>query len=151
MSTFEMGDELYTVTLNITEMKEYGVSFAELMAGALPPPAEGARFDVAFVGTAAGPKLNGAAEGIDYIRARADGRYELHIHETISTEDGHNIAAHGDGVAVPRPEGGIADIRVGMNLFTSSRDYRWVNELQVKGVGTLDLAKQVIQVTAYSA
>jgi sugar lactone lactonase YvrE len=151
MSAIEVGELLYTVTLNITGMKEYGVSFAALMAGEVTPPVEGARFDVAFEGTAAGPKLNGAAEGIDYVRVRADGRFELHIHETIRTEDGQNIAAHGDGVAILRPKGVIADVRVNMTLFASSKDYTWVNQLQVRGIGTLDLAKQVIQVSAYSA
>ena len=33
MSTNEVGELLYTVTLNITGIKEYGVSFAALMAG----------------------------------------------------------------------------------------------------------------------
>ena len=151
MSTSEVGKLLYTVTLNITGIKEYGVSFAALMAGEVTPPVEGARFDVPFEGTAAGPKVNGAAEGIDYVRVRADGRFELHIHESIRTEDGQNISAHGEGVAIPRPEGGIADIDVNMTLFTSSKDYRWVNQLPVKAIGSLYLAKQVIQVAAYSA
>jgi hypothetical protein len=151
MSTIEVGELLYRVTLNITGMKEYGVSFAALTAGEVTPPVEGARFDVAFEGAATGPKLNGAAEGIDYIRVHADGRFELHIHETIRTEDGQNIAAHGDGVAILRPKGSIANVRVNMTLFASSKDYKWVNQLQVRGIGTLDLAKQVIQVSAYSA
>jgi hypothetical protein len=38
-----------------------------------------------------------------------------------------------------------------MTLFASSKDYAWVNEVPVLGIGTLDLAKQVIQVAAYSA
>jgi hypothetical protein len=151
MSTTEMGELLYRVTLNITGMKDYGVSLAALTAGEVTPPVEGARFDVAFEGTATGAKLSGTAEGIDYVRARADGAFELHIHETITTEDGHNIAAQGDGVAILRPDGAIADLRVNMTLFASSKDYRWVNQLQVRGIGTIDLAKQVIQVTAYSA
>jgi hypothetical protein len=150
MSTNEVGELLYTVTLNITGIKEYGVSFAALMAGEVAPPVEGARFDVPFEGTAAGPKVNGAAEGIDYVRVRADGRFELHIHESIRTEDGQSISAHGDGVAVLRPEGGIADVRVTMTLFASSKEYAWVNQLPVRGIGTIDLAKQVIQVAAYS-
>jgi Protein of unknown function (DUF3237) len=151
MSTIDAGELLYTVTLNITGMKEYGVSFAALMAGEVQTPVEGARFDVAFEGTATGPKLNGAAEGIDYVRVLADGRFELHIHETITTEDGQNISAHGDGMATLRPEGGIADADVNMTLFASSKAYTWVNQLQVKGIGTIDLAKQLIQFTAYSA
>ena len=151
MSMNEVGELLYTVTLNITGIKEYGVSFAALMAGEVTTPVEGARFDVPFEGTAAGPKVNGAAEGIDYVRVRADGRFELHIHETIRTEDGQNISAHGDGMAILQPEGGIADIRVNMRLFAASRNYMWLNQLQVRGVGTLDLTKRVIQVAAYSA
>ena len=151
MSTIEVGELLYTVTLNVTDMREYGVSFTALMGGEVTPPGEGARFDVAFEGTATGPKVNGAAEGIDYVRVRPDGRFELHIHESIRTEDGQNISAHGEGVATLRPEGGIADVRVNMTLFASSKDYRWVNQVPVRGIGTLDLVKQVIQVAAYSA
>ena len=151
MNAIEVGELLYTVTLNITGVKEYGVSFAALMAGTMTPPLEGARFDVPFEGTAAGPKLNGAAEGIDYVRVGADGRLELHIHETIRTKDGQNISAQGEGVATPRPEGGIADVDVSMTLFASSKDYAWVNQVPVRGIGTLDLARQVIQVAAYSA
>lgn len=64
------------MTLNFTGMKEYGVSFAALMAGEVAPPVEGARFDVAFEGTATGQKLNGAIEGIDYVRVRPNGRFE---------------------------------------------------------------------------
>ena len=150
MSTSEVGELLYTVTLNITGMKEYGVSFAALSTGEVKAPVEGARFDVAFEGTATGPKLNGAAEGIDYVRVRADGRFELHIHETIRTEDGQSISAHGDGLATLRPEDGIADLRVTMTLFASSKDYTWVNRVPVKGIGTIDLTKQVIHVAAYS-
>ena len=151
MNAIEVGELLYTVALDITDMKEYGVSFAALMAGEVTTPVEGARFDVPFKGTATGPKLNGAAEGIDYVRVGADGRFELHIHETIRTEDGQNISAHGEGVATPRQEGGIADVRVNMTLFAASKDYAWVNQVPVRGVGTIDLAKQVIQVAAYSA
>ena len=150
MSTSEVGELLYRVSLKITGIKEYGVSFAALMAGELTTSVEGARFDVPFEGTAVGPKVNGAAEGIDYVRVRADGSFELHIHETIRTEDGQNISVHGDGVAAPRLEGGIADVRVNMTLFASSKEYTWVNQLPVRGIGTIDLAKRVIQVAAYS-
>ena len=151
MSTYEVEELLYTVTLNITGIKEYGVSFAALMAGELKPPVEGARFDVPFEGTATGPKLNGPAEGIDYVLVRANGQFELHIHETIRTVDGQNISVHGDGVATLRPEGGIADVGVNMTLFASSKEYTSLNQVPVRGIGTIDLAKQVIQVSAYAA
>jgi len=150
MNAIEVGELLYTLALNITGMKEYGVSFAALVAGEVTTPVEGARFDVPFKGTATGPKLNGAAEGIDYVRVAADGRFELHIHETIRTDDGQNISVHGDGVATLRPEGGIADVRVHMTLSSSSKDFAWVNQLPVRGIGTIDLVKQVIEVAAYA-
>ena len=59
MTTIEVRELLYEVTLNITSMTEYGVSFAALMAREVAIPVDGARFDVAFEGRAAGPKLNG--------------------------------------------------------------------------------------------
>jgi Protein of unknown function (DUF3237) len=151
MNAIEVGRLLYTLTLNITGVKAYGGSFSALMAREVALPVDGARFDVAFQGAATGPKLNGAVEGIDYVRVGANGRFELHIHETITTEDGQNISAHGDGVAFRRSGGVIADVRVNMTLFTSSTGYAWVNDLRVTGIGTIDLAKQVIQVAAYSA
>ncbi len=150
IETTEVGELLYAVTLNITGMKEYGVSFAALMAGEVALSKEGARFDVTFDGTANGPKVTGTIEGIDYVRVRPGGRFELHIHETIRTEDGQSISAHGEGVATVRPQGDIADLRVNMTLFASSNEYAWVNQLAVQGFGTIDLARQVIEVAAYS-
>jgi hypothetical protein len=91
MSTIEVGELLYKATLNFTGMKEYGVSFAALMAGEVAPPVEGARFDVAFEGTATGQKLNGAIEGIDYVRSRPNGRFELHIHERSGRRMGKTL------------------------------------------------------------
>ncbi len=151
MSNIEVGELLYTIKLNLTGMTEFGVSFADLTSGKIAPPAEGARFDAAFEGEASGPKLNGFVSGVDYIRVRGDGRFELHIHETITTPDGVNIDAQGDGVGVLRPEGGVADLRVNMTLFTSSEAYKWINPIQVWGTGTVNLAEGVIEVTAYSA
>jgi catechol 2,3-dioxygenase-like lactoylglutathione lyase family enzyme len=37
---------------------------------------------------------------VDYIPVRGDGRFELHIHESITTPDGVNIDAQGDGVGI---------------------------------------------------
>jgi hypothetical protein len=148
----EVGELLYTVSLNLTGMTEYGVSFAALMAGEVTLPAEGARFDVPFKGTANGPKVIGAIEGVDYVRVREGGhRLELHIHETIRTEGGQNVSAHGEGVAILRPKAAIADLRVNMTLFASAKEYRWLNQVPVRGIGTIDLGKRVIQVSAYSA
>jgi hypothetical protein len=37
-----------------------------------------------------------------------------------------------------------------LGLFTFSRNYTWINALQLWGAGTVDLAEKVIQVTTYS-
>lgn len=100
MSTIEVGELLYEYTVKFTGMTEYGVSLESLMAGKVPPPPEGARFDVAFEGASNGPKLKGKVTGVDYLRIRADGRFELHIHAEITADDGQKIALHADGVGV---------------------------------------------------
>ena len=150
MSTIEVGELLYEVTVKVTAMTEYGVSLASLMSGEAPPLG-GARFDVAFEGTSNGPKLKGKVTGVDYVRIRADGRFQLHIHAEITAEDGQKIALHANGVALPRQGSTIADLRENVTLFSSSKDYTWVNALQVWGIGTVDLAQQVIQLKAYAA
>ncbi len=151
MSTIEVGELLYEVTAKFTGMTEYGVSFESLKSGEAAPPPEGARFDVAFAGALTGPKLKGKVTGVDYLRIRADGRFEIHIHAEITADDGQKIALHADGVALPRKGSSIADLRENITLFTSSKDYTWVNALQVWGIGTVDSAEQVVHLKGYSA
>jgi hypothetical protein len=151
MGTIEVGELLYEYTVKLTGMTEYGVSFASLMAGTTPPPPEGARFDVPFEGTSVGPKLKGKVTGVDYLRVRADGRFELDIHAEITTDDGQKIALHADGVALPQQGSPIAALRENVTLFTSSKVYSWVNSLQVWATGTVDLAEQVVRIKGYSA
>jgi hypothetical protein len=151
MGTMEVGELLYAYTVKLTGMTEYGISFADLMAGAAAPPPEGARFDARFEGSSDGPKLKGKVEGVDYLRMRADGRFELHIHAEITTDDGHKISLHADGVALPQPGSPIAGLRENVTLFTSSKKYSWVNGLQVWATGSVDLAAQVVRLEGYSA
>jgi hypothetical protein len=151
MGTIEVGDLLYEYTVKLTGMTEYGVSFESLMAGKAAPPLEGARFDIPFEGASSGPKLKGKVVGVDYLRIRADGRFELHIHAEITTEDGQKISLHADGVALPTPGSPIAGLRENVTLFTSSKAYSWVNALQVWGTGTVDLAERVVRIKGYSA
>ncbi|WOH46876.1 DUF3237 family protein [Bradyrhizobium sp. sBnM-33] len=78
--------------------------------------------------------------GVDYLRVRADGRIELDLHVIIETEDGHRIALSGDGQAAPRPGEPVLDIFANVRLSTASKNYAWVNERQIWGVGTASLA-----------
>ncbi len=151
MGTIEVGELLYEYTVKLTGMTEYGVSFEALMAGTAAPPPEGARFDVSFEGATNGQKLKGKIAGVDYLRVRADGRFDLHIHAEITTDDGQKISLHADGVALPQPGSPIVGLRENVTLFTSSKAYSWVNGLQVWATGIVDLAEQVIRIRGYSA
>lgn len=150
MNKIDMGEPLYEYNLKITGMPEYGVSFEDLMSGKIPPPPEGARFDVVFTGEATGSKLSGKVSGVDYLHIRADGRFQLDVHAEITTEDGQKISLKADGVAIPRKDSSIADLRENVTLFSSSKDYKWVNAIQVWGIGTVDLATQSVYIAGYS-
>lgn len=151
MSNIEVGELLYEYRVNVTGITEFGVSFADLLSGAVAPPPEGARFDVHFEGASSGPKLKGTAKGTDHLFIRADGRMDLHIHGVMTTHDGHSIALFADGVCVPNPGSPVAELRENVTLFTSSQEYAWVNTLQIWGVGTVDLAAQVVHIKGYRA
>lgn len=151
MNKIEVGELLYEYTLNVTGLTEYGVSFEGLVTGKVAIPPEGARFDVAFAGTGTGEKLKGTVKGVDYLWMRADGRSELDVHAEMTTNDGQKISIKASGVSLPRPDSSIYDLKENVTLFSSSKDYTWVNTLQVWGIGTIDLATQVIKIAGYSA
>ncbi len=106
---------------------------------------------MAFAGSLRGPKLTGTITGVDYLSVRADGRFQLHIHAAITTEDGANIALFADGVAIPREGSSVLDLKENVTLTTSAKAYSWVNKLQVWGIGTVDLATQEVNVKGYAA
>ncbi len=143
------GELLYEYTAKITSVVEYGVSMEALMSGQAPPPAEGARFDVYFEGPVAGTKVSGSVKGVDYLHLRADGRFQLHIHAEITTEDGKKIALSADGVALGGPP--VLQLRENATLTTSYPEYSWVNTIQVWASGTVDPAKGEIRVKGYAA
>lgn len=151
MSSIEVGDLLYEYTVKLTGMADYGISLDALMAGHVAPPPEGARFDVPFEGSSVGPRLRGRVSGVDHLRVRPNGRFELHIHAQIVTDDGARIALFADGVALPRQGSSIADLRENVTLSTSFKEYLWVNPLQVWATGTVDLAELVVRLKGYVA
>jgi hypothetical protein len=85
------------------------------------------------------------------VHVRADGRFQLHIHAEITTDDGAKISVFADGVGLPRENSPIADLRENVTLTTSSEAYSWVNHLQVWAKGTTDLEKQEVEVKSYVA
>ena len=137
------GKKIYDMEFDITGVTDYGVSMDAILAGKESVPLQGARFDLAVEGRFTG-RLAGRAHGVDYLRVRADGRIELDLHVIIETEDGHRIALSGGGQAAPRPGEPVLDIFANVRLSTASKDYAWVNERQIWGVGTASLTTKKV-------
>ena len=133
------GEKIYEMELNLTGVTDYGVSLNDILSGQKPIPPQGARFDLAVSGVYKG-RLAGKAHGVDYVRVRADGRMELDLHLIVETEDGHRIALSGDGQAALRAGEPTLDLFANVRLSSASKEYAWVNERQVWGVGTASLA-----------
>jgi antitoxin (DNA-binding transcriptional repressor) of toxin-antitoxin stability system len=72
------------------------------------------------------------------------------INTEIYTNDGQKIYLEADGVGLPRKNSSIADLRENVTLFTSAKDYTWINTLQIWGIGTVDFAKKIIHLVGYS-
>jgi hypothetical protein len=143
-----MGQKIYEYDLDITGVTDYGVSLESILAGKEAVPPQGARFDVAFEGDAAG-RLAGRVRGVDYLRMRADGRMDLDIRATIETADGCRIALSADGVAVLRPGEPIADLSENISLISAASGFAWANTHQIWGVGSVSLATNKIHIDAY--
>jgi hypothetical protein len=144
-----MGELLYEYTPTVTQVVEYGASFEAIASRQSPPPHEGARVDVYFEGPVTGAKLSGSVKGVDYLKLRADGRFELDIYAEITTDDGKKIALAADGVALGQAP--VLQLRENVKLTTSHPEHAWVNQIQIWASGRVDLAKGEIQVKGYAA
>ena len=142
------GEKIYEYDLDVTGVTDYGVSMESILAGKETVPPQGARFDVAFEGTATG-RLAGRVRGVDYLRMRADGRMDLDIRATIETSDGFRIGLAADGVAVPHPGEPAADLCENVTLITAAQGYAWVNARQIWGTGSVNMAAGKIHIDAY--
>ena len=108
---------------------------------------------IAFAGTLEGPKIKGRIEGVDYLLVRADGRPQINLQASITTDDGEKIAVEEDGILFPDPDAGpsMAQLRLNMRLTTASAKYNWVNFLHIWLHGCVDMVKGEVQVKAYAA
>jgi hypothetical protein len=145
------GELIYEYTLRITQVVEYGIPASAVFSGQTPPPPEGARLDVYFEGTAAGPKLKGTIKGVDYLHVRADGRCQLNIHAEITTPEGKKIALAADGIGIPQKGSPVFQLRENVTLTTHHPEYSWVNTIQVWAPGTVDVSKGEIHIKGYAA
>jgi hypothetical protein len=149
--TMTVGELIYEAEIQFTDIVEYGVSMEAFSSGKMALPLEGARFDQSFEGAIHGPKLSGRISGTDYLYVRADGRFQLHIHAQIKTDDGHNISFSSEGVSIQNEGTSETQLRAAVSLFASSPAYSWLNKLPVWAVGSLDPIKGEAYVRAYAA
>jgi len=142
------GALIYEYRPRITRVVEYGASADAVLSGQ-PPPAEGARFDFYLEGPVSGPKLEGTFRGVDYIRFRADGRAELHIHGEITTEDGKKVALEAGGVAIAEVDSPVFQLREHVSLLSNHAELAWVNPIEVWARGVVDVSTKEVHVRAY--
>src|SRR5690606_16520173 len=133
---------LFKESINLTGVTEYGFSFKDLVEGK-PLPLEGTKFDVNFEGNIQGDRINGKIKGVDYLEVRADGRFFLKLHATITTHDGVCIKVDEIG------SNKNGDLKLFMKFHTNNKKYAWLNSQDVVGVGFVDLKSCKAKVNGY--
>ena len=150
--TMPVTAHLYTATLQLLAIKDYGIGLDAFSAGAGALPPQGARFDFVFEGRIRGEKINGTIRGIDYGVVRADGRFDLDLHAELTTDDGEKIAFYADGIfTAPDPVTGIGQVRENVKLTTASPRYAWVNQLHIWATGGSNVTTGQLQIQGYIA
>lgn len=102
------------------------------------PVPEGTRVNARFFGTLRGPKVNGTAEGTDYVQFRSDGSGILHIHAVITTEEGDLIYIESSGFLTPTEQKGRFNLREVVTCQTASKKYAWLNTTPAVSEGYSD-------------
>ncbi len=146
-----LGEMVYEAEIHFTDIVDYGVGIDAISSPSPDLPPAGVRFDYAFEGTLQGPRLRGTIAGTDYLYVRADGRFQLHIHARITTDDGVPISFASEGVTFRREGVEGTQMRASVTLFTNSARYGWLNQLQLWALGTMDIEKGQVRVQAYAA
>lgn len=150
--TIPVREHLFSETIHLTKLTEYGVSWEELTAGRATLPPRGARFDIAFESTIAGPRIKGKISGVDYLTVRADGRFILDMHAILNTDDGEKISI--DGLLIPlalKEKERIAQLRLNFEFTTLSTKYCWLNQTQGWGIGTVGWDTGEVEMEVYAA
>jgi hypothetical protein len=143
------GELIYEYTPRVVGTVEYGASSEALFAGETPPP-EGGRLDLYLEGPVIDGKLRGDIRGVDYVKFRADGRADLHIHAEITTEDGKKVALEAGGVAIGQPGSSVLALREHASLTSHHPELAWVNAIEVWASGEVDVSTGQVHLKAYA-
>lgn len=80
-----------------------------------------------------------------------DGRAEIDIHGTITTEDGKRIALEAGGVAIPEEGSPVFQLREHVSLMSNHPELSWVNRTEVWARGVVDVSTGQVHLRAYAA
>lgn len=149
--TIEVLEFLYDARVGFTQVSDFGIALADVLARQVAPSPAGMRFDIAFSGEINGPRIAGTIEGVDYLEMRADGRLDLNIHATITTRDAKRIAFAARGMLQPRPDSPLVRLLETATYSTSATEYAWLNQVLAWGVGEVNPAKGEVTVKVYVA
>lgn len=147
--TASVGELLFEEKLRLTNIVDYGVTWQDLVSGQASPNQAGIPFDLAFEGTLTGDKIRGAIKGIDFLEVRADGRFNMHIHATITTDDGTRIALREDGLLGIPSDGSNASVRLALRFLTASPKYAWLNNRIAWAHGEADTKNATVDVKVW--
>lgn len=145
----EKAQLLYEGIFHFTQVKEYGIHYADLLSGKVPMPPAGARFDVEFEGSVQGDRLIGKVSGTDYLYIRADGRVQLHIHACFTTADEACIALFAEAAGTRHDETQKLYVRENVVMYSAFANYTWVNSLAVWSEVVINPFAKEISVKAY--
>lgn len=134
--------------IHLINIREYGISWAELTSGKTAPGPEGARFDLDFKGIVEGPRIKGTISGTDYLEVRADGKFMLNIQAFVETDDGKRIAVREDGILYPSKKG-KANIQLNLQFTTHHPEYEWINNVQGWAICEVDMHLGEVKVKVY--
>lgn len=140
---------LFDEDIHLTDIVEYGLSYQDLVSGKAVPPPQGARFDLYFEGDLYGADITGRVKGVDYLEVRPDGKFQITIYATITTDDGARIALHETGQMTPDAPGS-AQLHLTMQFSTADRKYAWLNQKQVWGAGVADTRERTVRIRGYA-
>ena len=142
---------LFEEHVQLTGIRDFGLSWEALNEGRVKVPGEGARFDISFEGDLKGPRIEGRIRGVDYLTIRADGRFMLRIYATVITKDGEAIALEEDGILIPGQNGStVADLQFNMKFTTAAKAYSWINNIPVWAVGRIDRQTGSVYIRAFT-
>ena len=141
---------IFEISYDVTGTEEFGSSFEALMQGKLEIPKEGVRVNGILQGMVSGPEFKGTAKCVDYAYIRADGRFQLDVKATITTEEGKNIFYAADGVGIPQQDGTMK-LAENVTIFSTHPEYAHLNNMQIWGLGTYVPAENKVLLIFYSA